>query len=139
VLVFNFDEWGGFFDHVPPQNAPDVEPAYTLRGFRVPCLIVSPWSRRGYVGTNIYDHTSVLKMIEWRWNLEPLSARDSAAANIAEVLDFNSPNLNAPQYMVLGPYTAPCETEAAREPVRREPNAMLSLYNHARQRGWLRR
>ena len=46
VLVINFDEWGGFFDHVPPPEAPDVDPgASTLRGFRVPCLVVSPFAR----------------------------------------------------------------------------------------------
>src|SRR5262249_33133831 len=39
VLVIVFDEWGGFFDHVPPPRAPDVKPEYELRGFRVPCLV----------------------------------------------------------------------------------------------------
>jgi phospholipase C len=135
LLIFNFDEWGGFFEHVPPQNAPDVSPEYTLRGFRVPCVIVSPWSQRGYVGTNTYDHTSVLKMIEWRWNLQPLSVRDSAAANIAEVLDFNNPNLNAPPYSVPGPYSDPCPSVAGPELERDEP-AMLSLYKYAREQGW---
>jgi phospholipase C len=100
VLVINFDEWGGFFDHVPPQEAPDVDPAFALRGFRVPCLIVSPFSRPGAVAHGVYDHTSVLRMIEWRWGLPPLSARDAAANNLAEALDFNLVRHTTPDYAV---------------------------------------
>jgi phospholipase C len=97
VLIINFDEWGGFFDHVPPPLAPDVNPSFTLRGFRVPCLVISPYARRRYVAHGIYDHTSILKMIEWRWNLKPLSVRDAQANNIANVLDFKHRNLKAPR------------------------------------------
>jgi phospholipase C len=97
VLIINFDEWGGFFDHVPPPLAQDVDPRYTLRGFRVPCLVISPYARRRYVAHGIYDHTSILKMIEWRWNLQPLSVRDANANNIANVLDFKHRNLTAPR------------------------------------------
>lgn len=132
VLVFNFDEWGGFFDHVPPQNAPDVNPQYYLRGFRVPCVIVSPWSPRGLISHNTYDHTSILKMIEWRFGLPALSVRDGAAANIAEVLDFNNPNLNAPAYNVPGPYSTPCP--ALGPPA--APHALQALYDKALQQGW---
>ncbi|MFY9826315.1 MAG: alkaline phosphatase family protein [Thermoanaerobaculia bacterium] len=88
VLVITFDEWGGFFDHVVPEPAPDVDPAFGLRGFRVPCLLVSPFSGPG-IARDIYDHTSILKMIEWRWSLPALSVRDDAANNLAEALDFN--------------------------------------------------
>jgi phospholipase C len=97
VLIINFDEWGGFFDHVPPPLAQDVDPRYTLRGFRVPCLVISPYARRRYVAHGIYDHTSILRMIEWRWNLQPLSVRDAKANNIANVLDFKHRNLTAPR------------------------------------------
>src|SRR6476661_7509045 len=41
VLVINFDEWGGFFEHIAPGTAPDVDPRFQQRGFRVPCLVVS--------------------------------------------------------------------------------------------------
>jgi len=97
VLIVNFDEWGGFFDHVPPPVASDVDPAYTLRGFRVPCLVISPFARRRRVAHGIYDHTSILRMIEWRWKLAPLSVRDAHANNIAGVLDFKHRNLKAPR------------------------------------------
>ena len=99
VLVVNFDEWGGFYDHVAPEVAPDADPATALRGFRLPNVIVSPYARRGYVDHGVYDHASVLKMIEWAWDLKPLAPRDAAANNLADVLDFNSsPNYDAPQW-----------------------------------------
>jgi phospholipase C len=100
VLVINFDEWGGFFDHVPPEEAPDVDPRFQLRGFRVPCLVVSPFARRNHVASGIYDHASVLRMIEWRWDLAPLSVRDATANNLADVLDLSSANYAAPRYDV---------------------------------------
>ena len=103
VLVINFDEWGGFFDHVPPPRGPIPSSDAALGsdgllGFRVPAVIVSPWAPRGTVATGVYDHTSVLKMIAWRWNLRPLTTRDAAANNLAEVLDFDAPNLSAPRF-----------------------------------------
>jgi phospholipase C len=100
LLVITFDEWGGFFDHVPPPPAPDVKPDYMQRGFRVPCLLVSPYARRGHVAHTLYDHTSILKLIEWRWNLKPLSVRDAHANNLAGALDLGRPNLQAPRFVV---------------------------------------
>lgn len=88
VLVINFGDWGGFFDHVPPPFATDVDPFFELRGFRVPCVVVAPMARRGFVAGEVYDHTSVLKMIEWRFDLPALSTRDEGANNLAEALDF---------------------------------------------------
>ena len=108
VMVINFDEWGGFFEHVPPQLAPDVDPAFSLRGFRVPCLIVSPFSAPGTIAQGIYDHTSVLKMIEWRWSLLPLSVRDATANNLAEALDFKLDRRGAPDYVVPPFVSAAC-------------------------------
>jgi phospholipase C len=107
VLVINFDEWGGFFDHVAPTAAPIPATDAALgsdglRGFRVPALVISPWSPRGQVASGIYDHTSVLKMIEWRWGLQPLTVRDASANNLADVLDFSQFNLNAPRFSVPG-------------------------------------
>ncbi|MCW2491310.1 MAG: non-specific phospholipase, partial [Frankiales bacterium] len=101
VLVINFDEWGGFYDHVTPGTAPDVSSDTALRGFRVPALVISPRARRRYVAHNTYDHTSILKLIEWRWGLSALTPRDSAARNVAEVLDFSTaPKLTVPRFNV---------------------------------------
>jgi phospholipase C len=97
LLIFTFDEWGGFFDHVSPPAAPDVKPEYQQRGFRIPAILVSPYARRGHVSHGVYDHTSILKLAEWRWGLEPLSVRDAAANNLAAALDFRHHNVHAPK------------------------------------------
>jgi phospholipase C len=114
VMVINYDEWGGFFDHVVPTVAPDKTPKQGtgLRGFRVPALVISPFARRGSIGHEVYDHTSVLKMIEWRWDLAPLTPRDKAARNLAEVLDLRSePNLDAPTWSVPKASSAACNVD----------------------------
>ncbi len=94
VLVINFDEWGGFYDHVPPPTAA-IPPASAAAGdtdgrlgFRVPALLVSPWARKQVVSHRQYDHTSVLRMIEANWGLSPLTVRDATANNLADELDF---------------------------------------------------
>jgi phospholipase C len=115
LLVVNYDEWGGFYDHVPPQRAPDADQANALRGFRVPALVVSPRARRGAVAHGVYDHTSVLRTIEWRWGLPPLTPRDAHARNLAEVLDFQSPPRRRPRPYVVSepPAGPPCEAAEA--------------------------
>ncbi len=115
VLVINYDEWGGFYDHVPPPLAPiptasaaagDVDGRL---GFRVPCVIISPYARRNYIAHEQYDHTSILKMIEWRFGLTPLSVRDETANNLANALNFSAPDLSAPAFTVpIGPFGIPC-------------------------------
>ncbi len=107
VLIINFDEWGGFFEHAPPPFTNDVNPFFELRGFRVPCLVVAPMARRGFIADGIYDHTSVLKMIEWRFDLEPLSVRDANADNIAEVLDFKRHHTAEPPDYDVAPFVSP--------------------------------
>ncbi|HTI27185.1 MAG TPA: alkaline phosphatase family protein [Kutzneria sp.] len=119
ALVITYDEWGGFFDHVPPPVGPDPNPdlGAGLRGFRVPCVVVSPRSPRATVAHGLYDHTSILKMIEWRFGLSPLTVRDAAANNLAEVLDFaNPPQLSAPRYHVPFPITLGCLLNSADHP-----------------------
>jgi phospholipase C len=116
VLIINFDEWGGFFDHVAPPVV-QVEPAEQALGndgrlgFRVPCLVISPWSRRGYVTNEVFDHTSVLKLIENRWGLAPLTVRDRNANDLADALDFDHPNFTAPPPVIGSPtrFGGPCQ------------------------------
>ncbi|MDQ1535063.1 MAG: phospholipase [Actinomycetota bacterium] len=111
VFVITYDEWGGFFDHVPPGLARDANPAARLRGFRVPAIVISPYAKRYHVAHRTYDHTSILKMIEWRWRLQPLTLRDAHARNIAEVLDFtHPPDKHAPRWDVPSRIGLPCPT-----------------------------
>jgi len=86
VVVITYDEGGGWFDHVRP---PEVD-RFGL-GTRVPALVVSPYARRGLVAHGQYDHASILKLIEWRFGLEPLTARDRMAAPFLEAFDFGQP------------------------------------------------
>ncbi|MDH6574956.1 phospholipase C, phosphocholine-specific [Kitasatospora sp. MAP5-34] len=70
VLFLNYDENDGFFDHVPPPVAPAGTAGEFYSGtniglgFRVPMIIASPWTRGGYVDSQVYDHTSVIRFLE---------------------------------------------------------------------------
>ncbi len=113
VLVITFDEWGGFFDHVPPPLRPIPPSDQALGddgrlGFRVPCVVVSPFAAARISDLEL-DHCSILRMIEWRWSLPPMTVRDATANNLAEVLDFTQNRLEARQFSVpTGPFGAPC-------------------------------
>jgi len=135
LLVINYDEWGGFFDHVAPPFAPIPNasvPEDGLLGFRTPCLLFSPYARRNAISSIEFNHTSVLRFIEWRWNLEPLTVRDATANNLAEALDFSRRRRRAPLYAVPpGPFGRPCPSAL---PV--EPNKWLALGEMARGMGW---
>jgi phospholipase C len=63
---------------------------YDRYGFRVPAVIVSPYARPGYVTSQVFDHTSVLKLLERKWNLPPLTDRDAAAAAPLDALDLDA-------------------------------------------------
>ncbi len=118
VLVVNFDEWGGFYDHVvPPQVEDDTvgpppgpNPDYKQLGFRVPCIVISPWSPKTVVSAGPYEHCSILRMIEWRWGLEPLTLRDKQAKNLAEVLDFSLSRAPAKLPAFTAPAPVACAT-----------------------------
>jgi phospholipase C len=122
VLIINRDEWGGFFDHVVPPRAAapnhvdtDIVDGKTLLGCRVPVLIVSPFSKgnaaKPRINSLTYDHTSVLKLIEWRWQLQPLTARDAShdIANLALALDFSNQDISLPALPIIkNPPWEPC-------------------------------
>ena len=139
VLVINYDEWGGFFDHVPPPAAP-IPPADRIAGnqdgrlgFRTPCLVVSPFAQREHVAKQTLDHTSILKMIEWRWGLPPLTVRDETATNLADVLQFDAIDLQAKQLGVpSGPFGALC-TAGVADPSEAEWRPLLQM---AAESGW---
>ena len=96
VFVLNFDENGSFYDHVVPPTAiddnvnpnPGPHPDYKRLGFRVPAIGMGPFAPKKIESDGPYEHCSVLKMIEWRWGLKPMTARDANAKNFADALDF---------------------------------------------------
>jgi phospholipase C len=73
MFVLTYDEWGGFFDHAHPPVVPDSLASsndmhnFGQLGFRVPSVLASPYARPGYVDHNLYDHTSILRFLEWRF------------------------------------------------------------------------
>jgi phospholipase C len=148
-LIINFDEWGGFFDHVPPPPAPipeaDLAAGSTdgLRGFRTPMVLISPFARRGYTSHVLYDHTSVLRLIEWRWGLQPLTVRDATANNLAHELDFVRTDVAAPVYEVPSVTGAACSTQpldvrvgSPTRPGTGRADWAAALRNVARRHGW---
>jgi phospholipase C len=106
VMIVTFDEWGGFFDHVAPPrvvapNSVDTNlvDGAALLGFRVPAVIASPFTRGdNQVDSMVYDHTAILKLIEWRWGLSPLTLRDASPAigNPVARFNFSSPDATVP-------------------------------------------
>ena len=116
LLILTFDEHGGYYDHVPPQPAvrPDgVAPQvtdtygdlYSYTGFRVPTIVVSPWAKADHVSHTVYDHTSILRLVETKWNLPALSYRDANANNMLDCLDLHRPAFLVPP--VLAPAVPP--------------------------------
>src|SRR6202166_1850840 len=120
VLLVNYDENGGFFDHVPPATAPAGTPGEYVTappvpdptvigspaingpiglGFRVPMLIISPFSRGGFVSADLFDHTSVLRFLETRFGAEVpnLSAwRRATGGDLTSALNFQKPDQSIP-------------------------------------------
>jgi phospholipase C len=83
AIVILWDDWGGWYDHVPP---PQLD--YTGLGFRVPMLVVSPWARHGVVSHTQYEFGSVIKFVEDVWSLPSLGTSDVRATSIEDVFDF---------------------------------------------------
>jgi phospholipase C len=118
VLFVTYDENGGFFDHVAPPTAPPGTPGEFITatpvpdatvlgsikgpiglGFRVPMLIISPFSRGGLVSSDLFDHTSVLRFIETRFGAEVpnLSAwRRATVGDMTSAFNFSKPDNSIP-------------------------------------------
>jgi phospholipase C len=102
MLIWTYDECGGYYDHVPPpvavppdDIAPILKPGdppggFDRYGFRVPSGVVSPYAKRDYVSHTIYDHTSILRTVEEKWNLPALTRRDANANSLFDLVDFTT-------------------------------------------------
>ena len=103
IFILAYDEGGGLYDHVPPFTVvpPDATPPqlgpndlpgdFALSGFRVPIIVVSPFVKPHFVSHTNRELTSILKLVETRFNLAPLTARDAAADDMTEFFDFINP------------------------------------------------
>lgn len=112
ALIFTYDEAGGFYDHVQPQTAAvpdqyaypiDLEAgdhcdgadatsgvcSFGMTGYRVPLIVISPFSKKNYVSHTVYDHTAILALIEKRFGVSPLTNRDKAQSDMStDFFDF---------------------------------------------------
>jgi phospholipase C len=120
LFLLTYDENGGFFDHVPPTTAPPGTPGEYVTapavpdptvigspaitgpiglGFRVPMLLISPFSRGGFVSSDLFDHTSMLRFLETRFGAEVpnLSAwRRAAVGDLTSALNLKKPDQSIP-------------------------------------------
>jgi len=111
AFILTFDEFGGLYDHVPPLPAvsPDgIQPKdlypgdvctesggptcdFTYTGYRVPLIVISPYARKNYVSHTPMDLTAILRLIEKRFGVSALTARDAAQIDMTEYFDFDHP------------------------------------------------
>ena len=103
LLIWTYDEHGGYYDHVPPASAvkpDDIAPSlgahdapggYDVTGLRVPTVVVSPYSRPNGVTDVVHDHTSIIATIAAKWNLPALTFHDAQASTLLDFLDLDSP------------------------------------------------
>ncbi len=97
AIFVTWDDYGGWYDHVAP---PQVD-AFGL-GFRVPCLIISPYAKEGFIDHTQSEFTSILKFIETVHGLPTLTQRDAMASDMLEAFDFSQPP--NPPLILPGPY-----------------------------------
>jgi phospholipase C len=110
VFILTYDEAGGLYDHVAPQPAVnpdgiapvDLNPGdicttpggsncnFNYTGFRVPLLVVSPFTKQNYVSHTVADYTAILKFVEARFKLSALTQRDAAQMDMTEFFDFQN-------------------------------------------------
>jgi phospholipase C len=111
AIFITWDDWGGWFDHVPPavvekwdssraQRPADAFPEFDGQPFRygsrVPCLVLSPYAKAGHVSHQLNSHVSLLKFCADNFGLKPLNQRDSGSNAMSDCFDFNQRPLGAP-------------------------------------------
>jgi phospholipase C len=128
VFILTFDEAGGLYDHVPahPAVSPDgIKPKdllpgdictqttgptcdFTYTGYRLPLIVVSPYTKKHYVNHNVADFTAILKLIETRFKLASLTKRDAAQIDMTQFFNFNFPPWMKPPTPPAQSTSGPC-------------------------------
>jgi phospholipase C len=130
VFILTYDEFGGFYDHVPPQpavspdgiNPSDLQPTdicvppnptgpncdFVYSGYRVPLIVISPFAKKNYVSHTVADYTAWLKLVETRFNLPSLTRRDAAQMDMSEFFDFVNVPWKVPPTPPAQPTTGQC-------------------------------
>ena len=84
VVFLTWDDFGGFYDHVPPPHVDSLG-----LGPRLPLVIISPYARKGYISHTTYEFSSFLSFVEKRYHLPPLTARDRQANDMLDAFNFD--------------------------------------------------
>jgi phospholipase C len=134
AFIFTYDEGGGLFDHVGPilETPPgdfltpqdlgthDQTGEFNVSGFRVPVIVISPWARAHYVSHLQADYTSILKLIETRFNVPSLTDRDANAADMADpsqgFFDFTTPEMEQVPTLPTQPTNGTCNEQLEGHP-----------------------
>lgn len=129
ALILAYDEGGGLYDHVlparevlpdslaPKLRSTDKPGAFNQTGFRVPIIVFSPWARPSFVSHTTRDYTSILRLIEDRFNVAPLTLRDANADNMMEFFDFSGvPPLLTPPTLPPQPTNGNCQQTMEKAP-----------------------
>lgn len=90
LFILTYSGSGGWYDHVPPPLDSEFE-----HGFRVPTLFISPYAHKGIVDSTFYDTLSIVKFIEYNFNLKSIGFRDSLSNNILAAFDFDKTPRNS--------------------------------------------
>jgi len=128
VFILTYDEAGGLYDHVAPRasvspdgikpkdllpgdictvtTGPNCDFVYT--GYRVPLIVVSPFTKKNYVSHTIMDSTAILKLIETRFALPSLTARDAKQTNMTQFFNFRNPPWLTPPTPPVQSTNGPC-------------------------------
>ena len=125
VFILTFDEGGGFYDHVAPHTGTptekpddlgpmDLNPGtngqggdicttktgpncdFVYTGFRIPLIVISPFTKKNFVSHTVADYTAILKLIETRFAVDSLTKRDAAQIDMTEFFDFANPPWTTP-------------------------------------------
>ena len=135
AMFVNYDEWGGFFDHVRPPHVPDERANradlyndWSFCGFRVPGVAISPFTRGGEVSHMTVTHESILKLISYRFGLGYLTTRHRYASDIGRSFDFESPDTSPPEIPdPVAIAATPCSLGGSSRTPRPEPHHLDKL------------
>jgi phospholipase C len=129
AFILAYDEGGGLYDHVlparevqpdalaPKLRSTDKPGAFNQTGFRVPMIVFSPWAKPSFVSHTTRDYTSILRLIEDRFNVTPLTLRDTNADNMMEFFNFSgAPPLLTPPTLPPQPTNGNCQQSAEKAP-----------------------
>ncbi|HWR35801.1 MAG TPA: alkaline phosphatase family protein [Clostridia bacterium] len=128
AFIWSFDEGGGLYDHVNPPavvkpdgiapmlRSTDRPGDFNQMGFRVPLIVVSPWAKPHYVSHTPMELTSILRLIEKRFAVPSLTARDANAPDMTEFFDFSNPAWLTPPALPNQPTDGLCSFNAEKAP-----------------------